>query len=59
MSPKIGKKKNVTLMNNKVAAIPKTMENNLVLESKVFTVNRKSWAIVIFVLNSHISYQTL
>ena len=63
MTPKIGKK-NLNLMNNKVAAILKTMElpgdkYNLVLESKVLTVNLKNWAIVIFVLNSHISCQTL
>ena len=50
--------------NNKVAAILKTMKlpgdkYNLVLESKVLTLNLKNWAIVIFVLNSHISCQTL
>ena len=58
MSPKIGKKKNVTLMNNKVLLSPKRWNyleiNNLVLESNVLTVDLKSWAIVIFVLNSHI-----
>ena len=40
------------------------MINNFVLESKFFDfvetmVNLKSWLIVIFVLNSHISCQTI
>ena len=55
----------VTPVNNKVAAISKMMKwnylviNNLVLESKFLTLQKQSWAIVIFVLNSLIYCQTL
>ena len=44
----------VTPVNNKVAAISKTMAlviNNVVLESKFLTLQKQWWAIVIFVLN--------
>ena len=62
------RQKIVTLMNNKVAAITKRWNylviNILVLESKFLIFQKQwstseSWAIVIFVLNSHISCQNL
>ena len=55
------------LMNNKAAAISKTMElpgdkkprlGEWIFDFAKTTVNLKSWAIVIFVLNLHISCHT-
>ena len=58
----------MTLKNNKAAAISKTKElpgdiksrlGELLFDFAETMVNLKSWAIVIFVLNSHISCQSL